>query len=87
MKMTMKTIFKISVFAIVLAMVWTGCEPIEKNDPVPNSNSSNLSSKFLFVNASPDAPALNLYVNNIKTESGLKRGVASPYATLPMTTN
>ncbi len=85
--MTMKTIFKINAFAIGLAMVWAGCEPVEKNNPVPNSNSSNLSSKFLFVNASPDAPALDFYVNNIKTESGLKLGAASSYATIPMTMN
>ncbi len=56
-------------FAAGLTAVVLGCKEPETPAPNISSNSSAFNANFLFVNASPDAPALSLYVNNLKTGS------------------
>ncbi|QOI97134.1 MAG: DUF4397 domain-containing protein [Flammeovirgaceae bacterium] len=52
--------------AILLVAFWA-CEDPEYITAVPNPQPSGFSANFLFVNAAPDAPSLDMYINNVKT--------------------
>lgn len=60
----------------VLALLLAACsepEYIEAN-PTAGGTPATLSSNILFVNASPDAPSLDLYFNNVKSGASLLAG-------------
>jgi hypothetical protein len=83
----MKTIFKTALPAVV-ALTLLGCEDLQKVTPSPNTTPTNLTTNILFVNASPDAPSLDLYVDNIMTGTSVITGqTQTSYATVPLTTN
>jgi hypothetical protein len=54
------------------------CEDPETPKPVPATEPSDYNAKFLFVNATPDAPALDLYINNEKTGLSVAGGEGQP---------
>jgi hypothetical protein len=84
----MKTILKASIIFLIALLTTTGCEDLERVTPVPNTTSSNLTANFLAVNASPDAPSLDLYINNVLTGASVSSGQAQTgYANVPITTN
>jgi hypothetical protein len=60
----------------VLALLLAACsepEYVEAN-PTAGGTPATLSSNILFVNASPDAPSLDLYFNNVKSGASLLAG-------------
>jgi hypothetical protein len=84
----MKTILKISTIVLTIGALAWACEDIQTVSPIVNTSASTLSANFLFVNASPDAPALNLYVNNNKVVSSVGTGGSSgAYLNVPITLN
>jgi hypothetical protein len=86
--MNMKTTFKIIAIAVALSIFAWACEDNQSVTPIVNTAQSNLSSNFLFVNASPDAPALDLYINNNKIVSSVTTGGSSgAYLNVPITLN
>lgn len=70
--------FLVSVIAI------HGCESVEVPDPSPASQTTGLSARFLLVNASPDAPALDLYINGAKIGNSATFPVGTGYTTAPI---
>jgi len=81
--MNLKTLAKGCAFLLVA--VWA-CEDPEYITPVPNSQPSGFSANFLFVNAAPDAPSLDMYVNNLKTGASAAYGVGQAgYTSVPIT--
>ncbi len=80
----MKHIHKLIAFAAFGAgMCLTACEDVELGDPNTTTTASNSYANFVMVNASPDAPALDLFVNNIKTGTTIEAGAI--VTTLPYT--
>jgi hypothetical protein len=90
-KMTiMKRIHKI----IALAMIGTGayltaCEDVELAEPNIASTSGSSSANFLMVNASPDAPSLDLWLNNVKTGTSVSSSARAQtaYSKIEITLN
>ncbi len=83
----MKTIFK-DVTLLVLAsgaLVYSlvGCESPNYGTPTPATTGATASARALFVNASPDAPALNFLVENVTAAQSLSAGQNSSYVTIP----
>lgn len=62
--MNLRTLAKASAFSMV---VFWACEDPEYITAVPNPQPSGFSANFLFVNVAPDAPSLDMFVNNSKT--------------------
>ena len=82
----MKNSIKIFTLAALAGML--ACEDPETPKPVPATEPSEFSAKFLFVNATPDAPALNFYVNNVETANGIAAGqTQTGYSTVDLTSN
>lgn len=72
---------------LLLLSVWS-CEDPEYPDPVPNPIPSGHTANFLFVNAAPGAPSLDMFINNVKTGSSLAFGEAhTGYTTVPIVTS
>lgn len=73
--------------ALSLVAVWA-CEDPEYIVPVPNPQPSGFSANFLFVNVAPDAPPLDMYVNNTKTGTTAAFGLGQAgYTTVPITSS
>ncbi len=71
--------------AFSLAVFWA-CEDPEYITAVPNPQPSGFSANFMFINASPDAPSLDMYVNNSKTGTSAAFAEGqSGYTTVPIT--
>lgn len=72
---------------IVAAMF--ACEDPELPKPVPATEASKFYAKFLFINATPDAPTLDLFVNNNKVgEESVAAGAAQlEYDSIGITSN
>src|SRR5882762_8485324 len=88
MNMNMKTYLKISTLVVAIAAITVACEDLQTVTPSPSTTSSNLSANFLVVNASPDGPSLDLYVNNVMAGASVTSGQGqSGYTNLPVTTN
>lgn len=56
----------IKIFTIATLAGIFACEEPETPKPAPATEPSEYKANFLFVNATPDAPALDLYINNVK---------------------
>jgi Domain of unknown function (DUF4397) len=67
--------------AIIATLVFASCEKPQYPVAEPASGGSTLSSKFLFVNASPDAPTLNFFLNNVPSGANVAGGTNTPYNT------
>lgn len=63
-----------AVAIIMLGGMWAACSDPDMLDPVINTDPSNIKTDFLFINASPDAPSLDLYINNEKVGESLESG-------------
>ena len=73
---------------MAVAVITSGCEDLQTVTPVPNTTSSNLTANFLAINASPDAPSLDIYLNNLMLGTSITTGQGqSGYTTVPVTTN
>jgi hypothetical protein len=84
----MKTYLKISGSILAMTMMVMGCEDLEKVTPAPSASASNLTANFLMINASPDAPSLDFYVNNVKAGASVTSGLGqAAYNTVSVTTN
>jgi hypothetical protein len=59
-----------------------GCKEPETPTPNVSSNATPFFANFLFVNASPDAPALSGYVNNLKTGGDVLKAHIVPFNSL-----
>lgn len=78
----------IKIFTIAVLAGLMACEDPETPKPVPATEPSDFSAKFLFINATPDAPSLDLYVNNEKAGTSLAGGEGqTAYTTVPLTSN
>ncbi|MDJ1492657.1 DUF4397 domain-containing protein [Cytophagaceae bacterium DM2B3-1] len=64
-------ITRYSLIAGVMASMLAACSEPETPTPVPATAPSSLTANILFVNASPDAPQLNFFINNIAAGTGL----------------
>lgn len=84
----MKKYIKLSSAIIALAVIAVGCEDLQKVTPVPSTSSSTLSANFLLINASPDAPSLDFYVNNVMAGASVANGQGqNGYTAVGVTTN
>ena len=82
----MKNTIKIFILGILAAMF--ACEDPDLPKPVPAEDASKYYAKFLFINATPDAPALDLYINNNKSGDAVAAGVAQDeYDSVGITSN
>jgi hypothetical protein len=83
--MTMKKIQKYTNLAIMLGLlaIVNACQDVEAPTPSPTSQANGSSAKFLFLNASPDAPSLDLYINGSKVIFPTN----DPYAVIPLLGN
>ncbi len=86
--MITKTILKYSwVTGLLLMNIWS-CHDPEYPTPVPNPLPSGHTANFLFVNVAPDAPSLDMFINNVKTGNSLTFGQAhTGYTAVPITTS
>lgn len=64
----------IKIFTIAMLAGILACEDPETPKPVPATVPSAYKAKFLFVNATPDAPTLDLYINNVKAGASVAVG-------------
>jgi hypothetical protein len=85
----MKLINKILTFtALTSGLYLSSCEEVELAEPNITTTSTSSSANFLLVNASPDAPALDFYINNVKTGNAVEAGESqATYTTVPITSN
>lgn len=82
----MKNTIKIFTLGILAAMF--ACEDPELPKPVPATEPSTYKANFLFINATPDAPALDLYVNNDMVGTSVTAGTAqAAYEEVSITSN
>lgn len=78
----------IKIFTIAALATFAACEDPDMPKPVPATGLSNFSARFLFINASPDAPQLDLYVNNVKAGSSVASGQwQGEYNSITLTSN
>ncbi len=83
----MKVLYSSLLFGLTMLGLMMGCDEPEYATPNLAAKDTTFSAKVLFVHASPDAPALNLFVNNLPTAVGAS--VAYPqiqptYTTIPL---
>lgn len=72
----MKLIHKIiALTALSTSVYLSACEDAEIADPNIETNATSAKANFLVVNASPDAPSLDFFVDNVKTGPSLTAGV------------
>jgi hypothetical protein len=78
----------IKIFTISALIGLLACDDADQVKPVPATGPSSYSAKFLFMNASPDAPSLDMYVNNVKTGASLTTGTShASYNTVAVSNN
>ncbi len=68
----------------VIAFSVLSCGEPEYPTPVPATGPATSSGNILFINASPDAPALSFFVNNVAAGSSLPLGAATAYLKTPV---
>lgn len=76
-----KAIYYIVLASILLSFTIISCQDTEYPTPSPITDASTLSSKFVFVNASPDAPALSFFLNNLAAGTNVAIGSNTTYNT------
>ncbi len=82
MKKHFKTIGLLFAPILLLAGLLTGCQETDYTEPKPSTGPSTTKAQVLFVHAAPDAPTLNVLVNNEQLAS-LTYGQGAP-AYLPV---
>lgn len=75
------TRFVLASGALVCSLI--GCQSPDYPTPTPATTGATATARALFVNASPDAPALNFLVENVTAAQSLSSGQNSNYVTIP----
>jgi len=71
-----------------MLMCAVACQDVDLSDPDLSSTSTSSHANFLMVNAAPDAPSLDLFVNNVKTGSSISaNSTQSAYTNAIVTSN
>jgi hypothetical protein len=79
---------QIALAALGTLMFLNACQEVELAEPNISTTATASSANFLLVNASPDAPSLDLFVNNLKIGDGVSAGGAqSVYGKVTITSN
>lgn len=65
-----QTILPLAGATLLATGLLVGCQDTNYPDPSPTSNPSTALARFNFVNVSPDAPAVNFFVENIPAGTG-----------------
>jgi hypothetical protein len=80
---------KISICIVGLLVGFASCKDAFDQDPDLTATPGNFTANFMMINASPDAPALDFYVNNVLTGSpGLTTASGqSAYTAVAITSN
>jgi hypothetical protein len=82
----MKNIIKVFTISALASLM--ACEDVETLTPVPATEPSTFTANFLLVNATPDAPALDLFINNVKVGASVASGEGQiAYNTVGITSN
>lgn len=68
----------------VVALLVLSCEEPEMATPVPATEPPGSSANVLFINATPDAPALSFFINNVAAGSSVNLGAATTYVKAPV---
>jgi Domain of unknown function (DUF4397) len=76
-----KSICFVVLASLVTSILFMSCEQTQYPTPSPSTEVSKLASKFLFVNASPDSPALNFFLNNAAAGTNVALGGNTAYNT------
>lgn len=78
----------IKIFTIAVLTGLMACEDPETPKPAPATETSTFSANFLFINATPDAPSLDLYVNGVKRGASVAAGEGqADYTAVQLTSN
>lgn len=85
----MKKFQKYTNLAIILSslVILNACQDVEAPTPSPTSQTNGSSAKFLFLNASPDAPSLDLFINGSKVGASAAFLTTNPYVAVPILGN
>jgi hypothetical protein len=84
----MKNMNRIKILSVLTAglVTFAGCEDPEFAKPAPNTDPITFTANAMFVNASPDAPSLDLHVNGLKIGESVTAGnPQAAYTTFPLT--
>jgi len=74
--------------ATSMLMCTVACQDVDLSTPDLSTTATSSHANFLMVNASTDAPSLDLYVNNVKTGSSISTGsTQSEYTNALITSN
>lgn len=68
---------------VVVAGTLVGCQDPDYATPTPATGPATATARALFVNASPNSPALNFLVENVSVAQSLTLGQSSPYVAIP----
>jgi hypothetical protein len=87
--MTMKKFQKYTTLSIMIGLlaVVNACQDVEAPTPSPTSQANGSSAKFLFLNASPDAPSLDLFINGSSVGTSAAFLTTNPYTVVPILGN
>lgn len=78
-----KTILGWAVAGMAITSTLVGCQDPDYATPTPASGPATATARALFVNASPNAPALNFLVENVSVAQSLTLGQSSNYVAIP----
>ncbi|HLL94959.1 MAG TPA: DUF4397 domain-containing protein [Spirosoma sp.] len=78
-----KTILSWVVAGVVVAGTLIGCQDPDYATPTPATGPRTSTARALFVNASPNSPALNFLVENVSVAQSLTSGQSSSYVSVP----
>ena len=62
---------KISISLFSLLLLTWACKEAETPVPSPATTASTAKANFVMINASPDAPSLDMYINNLKVGNSM----------------
>lgn len=83
MKTILKDVTRLALASGALIYSLVGCESPDYGTPTPATTGATATARALFVNASPDAPALNFLVENVTAAQSVSAGQNSNYVTIP----
>jgi len=72
---------------LCLLAIVNACQKPELPEPTSSTEANTSSAKFLFVNTTPDAPSLDLYINGAKVGNSTTFPGSNPYSVVPILGN
>jgi hypothetical protein len=75
------------VTVLCLMAIVNACQKPELPEPTSSTEANTSSAKFLFVNTTPDAPSLDLYINGTKVGNSTTFLGSNPYSVVPILGN